>query len=218
VDLGSTEHGFPVFRVTVSTGSGSGNSGAPSLLLNADQRGEDRLFVYQGIGDLDLDVGQVLDFRVPGEAFAHTNKNAIVNLDAYLVDGSPLPEWLDFDPISGRFAGKLPTGAPDTLEIKVIARDNEGRETSTTFIIHIRSEKISPANQRGAADGTDGSAHHADAASALAAAKLAAAKAPEKPAAARSFRDQLADAKRGSASPFIVRIAPKDPKDPGKTG
>ena len=34
----------------------------------------------------------------------------VIAMNATLLDGSPLPDWLSFDGFTGKFAGKLPPG------------------------------------------------------------------------------------------------------------
>ena len=130
--LESTDRGFPVERI-------QGQSD-PGALVSDQQKGGDKLFVYKGINNTFGEIGVGLDYHVPREAFGHTDPNAIVQLEAGLADGNPLPEWMDFDPTSGTFSGRPPADAGDAVEVKVIARDNEGREASTTFRIEIRHD------------------------------------------------------------------------------
>jgi hypothetical protein len=118
---------------------------APSILDNAQQRGTDRLYVYQGIPSTVVQTGRTVDFTVPREAFAHTDQKAIVHLDAMRANGQPLPDWLDFDPISGKFDGRPPPNAAGVIVIKVVARDNEGREAETTFTVRIGDSSQAPA-------------------------------------------------------------------------
>ncbi|MGE5522495.1 MAG: Ig-like domain-containing protein, partial [Rhodospirillaceae bacterium] len=133
----------------------AGAQAAGPALDTAPQRGGDTLFVYQGIPSTAANAGQNLDFTVPREAFGHTNQKAIVQLDAMRTNGQPLPEWIDFDPVSGKFTGKPPRGAEGVIEIKVVARDNEGREATTTFSIRVGdvapAQSPRPAQQTGAA-------------------------------------------------------------------
>ncbi|HEY2336890.1 MAG TPA: Ig-like domain-containing protein, partial [Burkholderiales bacterium] len=89
------------------------------------------LFEYKGIASLDA------DGRIPQDAFAHTDPAAVVTLTARLADGSPLPAWLRLDP-RGAFVGVPPEGAEGTLELEVIARDTEGREAHTRFLLDLK--------------------------------------------------------------------------------
>jgi hypothetical protein len=117
--------GFPVERMAMDR--------ANALMLG---RGElpligHYLFEYKGISSLDA------DGRIPQDAFAHTDPAAVVTLTARLADGSPLPAWLRLDP-RGAFVGVPPEGAEGTLELEVIARDTEGREAHTRFLLDLK--------------------------------------------------------------------------------
>jgi hypothetical protein len=90
-----------------------------------------RLFVYNGIATSYLD--DAGSFRVPSDAFAHTNPSAVVLLEARLANGAPLPSWLSFDGVSGQFSGTPPEGMRGEIEIEVTAKDNEGREARSSF-------------------------------------------------------------------------------------
>ena len=131
--LESTDRGFQVERIQTQS--------ALSVSIENQQKGGDRLFVYKGIGSTTSETAQMMEYRVPKDAFAHTNSASVVQLEASLVDGAPLPQWLDFDPTSGAFSGRPPTDAGRVLVIKVTARDEQGRETSTTFTIRIEGKQ-----------------------------------------------------------------------------
>ena len=65
----------------------------------------------------------------------HTREDATVVVQVQRTDGGPLPSWLRFDATTGMFEGTVPEGAPSVLEIRVTARDNEGREATSIFRI-----------------------------------------------------------------------------------
>ena len=121
--VSSASLGFPVQRL----GNESGGSVTPSGTA------EHRLFVYQGVRDATSESSDRYEYRVPRDAFAHTDPGAVVRLQATLVDGSPLPSWLTFDPVSGTLSGTPPNGETLELEIKMTARDNAGREANVIF-------------------------------------------------------------------------------------
>ena len=130
--LESTDRGFPVDR-------GQGDTVKLSTVQD-QQKGGERLFVFNGIKNTSTEVGQAIDYRVPKDAFGHTNTAAIVQLEASLSDGSPLPEWLDFDPTSGTFSGRPPASARGVIDVKVTARDDKGREVSFSFRVQINGK------------------------------------------------------------------------------
>ena len=128
--LESTDRGFPVERVQTNAAT-----------VQDQQKGSERLFVLNGIRSTTTQAGQSLNYTVAKDAFGHTNTAAIVQLEAVLSDGSPLPEWMDFDPTSGTFSGRPPASAAGEVEVKVTARDDQGREVSTNFKLQVEGAR-----------------------------------------------------------------------------
>ncbi|HEY0845250.1 MAG TPA: Ig-like domain-containing protein [Noviherbaspirillum sp.] len=212
--LASTDRGFPVSRVQTTNTPGANDpaeqaarpAAGNAAIDQAQQKGNDRLFVYQGIRDTAIQGGVSIDYFVPREAFGHTNVNAVVQLDATLLDGSPLPEWLDFDPVSGRFSGRPPAGENVSLDIKVVARDNDGREASSTFKI-----KVQPGAERQANDADDAKPPAQKQAAGTDKDPAARKTAEGTPRKATPFAEQLRMA-RPSRDPLLARIAAADGK------
>jgi len=186
--------------------------------------GGHRLFVYHGVPDMRLLADGLAMLRVPTDAFAHTDPSAVVQLEARLANGSPLPGWLRFDGLRGVFSGTPPQGIGETLEVEILARDTEGREARTQFTLEIDAMRLRP-GAAGLALGMDVDKEEAEKAR-LEAAKQAgegrvASKAatatagvrPGKPGAA-SFSDQVSAAKT-NRDPLLDRIAPSDKAKPG---
>ena len=94
-----------------------------------------RLFVYNGISSMTLDDAGT--FRVPADAFAHTDPSALVLLEARLASGSPLPSWLSFDGVTGQFSGTPPEGMHGSIELEVTAKDTDGREARANFRLNV---------------------------------------------------------------------------------
>jgi len=203
--------GFPIARVpneevsSVAVGSAAG-------------AGEHRLFVFQGISSdrLERDGAGVL--RIPGDAFAHTDPLAVVVLEARLVDGRPLPDWLKFDRVQGLLTGEPPAGLTGEIEIEVIARDAEGREARTVFKLSIETVRASAGGTEPLAQDTElgldvdeKEAEKARAAAARAAAEAStagdkAAKDKARPQPSVGFSDQL----RGATTvrdPLLDRLS-----------
>jgi len=159
--------------------------------------------------------------RVPTDAFAHTDPSAVVQLEARLANGSPLPGWLRFDGLRGVFSGTPPQGIAETLEVEVLARDTEGREARTQFTLQIDAMRLRP-DAAGLALGMDVDKEEAEKARIQAARqagegrKAVTAKAgvrPGKPGAA-SFSDQISAAKT-QRDPLLDLISPSDKAKPG---
>ncbi|MGE0873404.1 MAG: Ig-like domain-containing protein, partial [Burkholderiales bacterium] len=114
--------GFPLIRVSPSD---------PRVVQALDggllDKGGHRLFAFSAAEGLQLQLGREGFAQVPSDAFAHTDPAAIVILDARMANGAPLPAWLSFDGVKGVFSGVPPAGTGGTLEIEIVARDEDGR-------------------------------------------------------------------------------------------
>ncbi|MEI6722274.1 MAG: putative Ig domain-containing protein, partial [Betaproteobacteria bacterium] len=143
--LGSSDRGFPVARVALdSAASSRGVASDPKSLTG------DRLFVLEGVRNA---VGEQR-YQLPTEAFAHTDAKALVRLEARQASGAALPAWMEFDPASGVFRGTPPDGKPMSLEVIVIARDNQAREATVVFTLEMGvkgadAPSASPARETG---------------------------------------------------------------------
>jgi hypothetical protein len=135
--LETGEPGFEVARLS------------PEQLAMAPGRSGELLVPYVPIRDQRHLAGRPLDFRVPGDAFAHTNPHAVVRLSATLASGEPLPSWLAFDRVGGRFSGTPPDDFGGTLDVRIVARDDHGLEAVT----HVKLSFVrSPVRTAGGVD------------------------------------------------------------------
>ncbi len=107
------------------------------------------LTVYRGITDQFVEQGAGTKVSLPYDAFIHTKEDAVIRLDAKNADDSPLPAWVRFDPANGTFDVAPPTGFQGRLDVKVIARDDDGREATVIFRMFVGEQQ----NQQGPAIG-----------------------------------------------------------------
>ncbi len=107
---------------------------APGLSLN------------RGVTDQFVQGTQVTTkISLPFDAFIHSNKDAVIKLEAKQADNRSLPQWVQFDPVSGVFEVTPPKGFKGKLDLKVIARDDDGREVTALFQMFIgEQEKSTP--------------------------------------------------------------------------
>ncbi len=99
------------------------------------------LSLYQGITDQVVQSTNVATkVSLPFDAFIHSNKDAVIKLEAKQGDNSSLPKWVQFDPASGTFEVTPPAGFKGKLDLKVIARDDDGREAVAMFRMFIGEE------------------------------------------------------------------------------
>lgn len=97
--------------------------------------------------DQSAQAGQAFEFSFPMESFSDADYLDYLEYGATLADGTPLPDWLEFDAAAGRFTGTAPDALGGTaLEIKVTASDLFGATASDVFAFNIAGR---PASTRG---------------------------------------------------------------------
>ena len=100
------------------------------------------LNVYRGVTDQFVQSTQVATkISLPFDAFIHSNKDAVIKLQAKQADDAPLPKWVQFDPVSGVFEVAPPKGFKGKLDLKVVARDDDGREVTAIFQMFIGEQQ-----------------------------------------------------------------------------
>jgi Ca2+-binding RTX toxin-like protein len=143
-----------------------GTSGADRLVLsNFDPRGANGSLVVSALEFADGNVVHLIDlyppnqapmvavpvldqtaaedsfftFTVPATTFtdADVSHGDALAYGASLADGSPLPAWLSFDPITRTFAGTPSLGAAGVLQVTVIATDTKGASTTDQFALTV---------------------------------------------------------------------------------
>lgn len=100
-----------------------------------------RLSTYRSVADQFVEGNRSVTFTLPYDAFVHTRSEATVVLAATLTDGQALPAWIRFDARTGSFSLNPPPDFSGEMEVKVIARDNEGREAATVFRLFVGEGK-----------------------------------------------------------------------------
>jgi hypothetical protein len=120
-------------------GGGIGGGDATDNIYGYD------LYLVKTPSSQEMLVDEVGSFNLPTGTFRHSSGNAKISLEASLADGSPLPEWLTFDPDSGRFTGKPPKGTGGAMDIKILARDDRGNVAFAQFLLHITEQESNDA-------------------------------------------------------------------------
>lgn len=82
---------------------------------------------------------QSYHFSIPSGTFRHTNPGEQLEYRATHPDGSPLPEWLEFNPKTLTFSGVPPKGAVSET-VMVTVRDACGDEVHATFFVKVNKE------------------------------------------------------------------------------
>ncbi|WP_158497726.1 DUF4347 domain-containing protein [Magnetospirillum gryphiswaldense] len=118
--------------------------------------GGDALVVNAPVRDSVIAEGTRIAVTVPSEAFAHTKADATVTLTATRDTGAALPAWMAFNPQTGTFEGTPPPGFKGEVVVRVIARDQDGREAVQTFKIVVGTAgqgNIAPGQRGGEGQG-----------------------------------------------------------------
>jgi VCBS repeat-containing protein len=206
-DKSITAAGFPVARLLPEQAGIIRVSDLDDLsqIIGAGQR----LFAYRGIPDMQLLGDGSGSLVVPRDAFAHTDPQAIVMLEARLADGAPLPAWLRFESLRGEFAASPPEGLVGVTEVEVIARDTEGREAHAFFALQVGALRAAGGEQGDPALGLDVDKQEAEKARVEAARQAAQAR----PGTGRGAPDAARPQKQGAAS-FSEQVSAAKAKDP----
>jgi hypothetical protein len=87
------------------------------------------------ITDLLYQPGRPFRHVVATDCFRDADPGDVLELSARLVDGRPLPHWMQFDIHRRVFSGVVPVEVYEELTVIVIASDVDGMEASSTFKI-----------------------------------------------------------------------------------
>jgi len=93
------------------------------------------LEVFKGIADVAVADNRRVSFAIPPDAFAAQSADAVIVLSAQQADGQALPNWISFDPTTGKFIGDIQPDFEGTLEVLVTATDQDGNTVTTSFSI-----------------------------------------------------------------------------------
>jgi hypothetical protein len=83
--------------------------------------------------DAKLDAEGKATYVLPPSTFVGGKGN--IQLTAYTKDGKPLPDWIKFNPVNGRFEISMPQDVNEPLEIQVIGTDSKGDQAKTKLNI-----------------------------------------------------------------------------------
>jgi VCBS repeat-containing protein len=105
------------------------------------------------LADRSATAGQAFEFALPAGAFIDVDANDSLTYAASLADENPLPDWLAFDPATGRFSGTAPDAAAGTrLQVRVYASDLFGAADSGEFALEVAA---APSGSTPGAQGRD---------------------------------------------------------------
>jgi Ca2+-binding RTX toxin-like protein len=112
-----------------------------SSALSAQATDEDAAFVFQ----------------IPANAFTDADEGDVLVLSAEQADGSALPGWLRFDPVTRSFTGTPTNDDVGSVAVKVLATDLFGKSAAQTFELAVNNVNDAPivANAIGAQTATE---------------------------------------------------------------
>jgi hypothetical protein len=97
-------------------------------------------YVRNQISAMSVQTSRLFSFSLPAGTFIDDDGNNTLTYSASLADGSPLPEWLLFDPATQIFSGK--PAAITSTAVKVTASDQNKAAVSCTFNLNVTNEHI----------------------------------------------------------------------------
>ncbi len=99
------------------------------------QNTNDTPVIVTPLPDVTFYPDEALSFSIPGNAFKDPDQGDQLTYQARLADGSALPTWLQFDPITLKFQG---TASPGEYDILVTATDSSGANVGDTFKLTLK--------------------------------------------------------------------------------
>ena len=91
------------------------------------------------IGEQKTGGGQLLNYRIPDNAFKDVDKDDVLRFSATLENGKSLPSWLTLDGKTGTFSGKPPVHENRNYHITVTATDKAGAYARQNFSLQVTS-------------------------------------------------------------------------------
>ncbi len=122
------------FTYTVSDGNGGTDTATATITINGVN---DAPTVAVGLTSQVGEDGQAFSYTVPGGTFADVDASDSLTLTATKSDGTALPAWLTFNPMTGAFSGTPANGDVGLLSLKVRATDPSGTFVESNFDLTI---------------------------------------------------------------------------------
>ncbi len=125
-------------EIAVTAEDDQGNTITDTFALGVDDGiGENQPpTVTNPLADQTATAGEEFSFAIPEDSFTDPEGEPLT-FTATLADGSPLPDWLTFDPATGALSGTPDDGDAGDLEIAVTAEDDQGNTITDTFALGV---------------------------------------------------------------------------------
>ena len=108
--------------------------------------------VRQALSDRVTQEDASFSFAVPQETFSDADRSDALTYSASLEDGSPLPDWLEFDADTRTFSGTPDNADVGDLGVRVTATDGEGAEVSEGFSLTVTNVNDAPVVRQALSD------------------------------------------------------------------
>ncbi|MBF0437341.1 MAG: putative Ig domain-containing protein [Magnetococcales bacterium] len=128
---GNPPNGVTTLALKVIADDGHGGTGAAPFNLAFSGSTNDAPTVANTIVDQTWSGSGIKSFQVSANTFADADGD-ILTYTATLANGSPLPAWLTFDPVTRTFTGNPPAEITN-FSLKVTVSDGYGGSASSTF-------------------------------------------------------------------------------------
>ncbi len=121
--------------------AGSNDSGMTLDSSDGDSASESSIEVDSGVADVYITKQETITVAIPENAFAVKGTDAgEVVYQASLVDGTNLPEWIEFDPTTGSFSVNYSGQDVDVINISITAVDKNGNKATTIFRVIVNEQ------------------------------------------------------------------------------
>ncbi|MFN9747559.1 MAG: putative Ig domain-containing protein, partial [Betaproteobacteria bacterium] len=133
--------GAIAIQVTATDSAGAQASGSFTLTVaNAN----DAPTLATPIADQAATEDSPFSFTLPANTFADVDGGDTLAYTASRADGTALPGWLSFDPITRRFSGTPANGDVGAIAIQVTATDGSGAQASDSFTLTVANTNDAP--------------------------------------------------------------------------
>jgi hypothetical protein len=163
-------------------GEGDLSEFLPFELAMIDLSGKDDFAVF-------IPAGEKASFALPADMLQGPQS---ADFAVFQANGEPLPDWLVFDPIAGKFLGKAPEGMHGTIRIQLTGRDAKGVERVIRISVNVDVQERGALAERMTPDRD----------ARLALESTGAVRADGRP----GLSDQLQSARRGLSSERLARV------------
>ena len=125
--------GFALTRPALGAGPADGRTTLLTardtpFIAAADPSQREAIVSRPDLGTRNVPAGQNFGFALPTGSFSQRDPDARISIAVRQANGSALPAWIRFDPVSGWFSGKAPPGQRQSLVLEIVVTDADGAQ------------------------------------------------------------------------------------------